>query len=237
MNIETDKHLELLDKAAKKEDELHGGENQRSLVCLSTFAPSAVLYQQYVYSQLNSLNQNFQELRIQIQHLNEIVQHQGQHCDQYVTIVANCQRDTAKVLNQELERHVLKPAVEAIVTLADELFHLDELVKHLCQGAVGSDELEKLGQDVHISNQIARDKMACLDIERITPSKGDNFMPQKHSISAHAETSDKALHGKVKQTITPGIVCRSKVLRQARVSVFLYVQINESIEEKGAKNE
>ena len=236
MVIDTDKHLELLDEALK-EDEQNGGENQQSLVCLSTFAPSVVLYHQYVYGQLSLLNQNSQDLRKQIQHLNEIVQHQGQRCDQYVTIIANCQRDTAKVLNQELERHVLKPAVEAIVTLADELFHLDELVKHLCQGAVASDELEKLEQDVQISNQIARDKMTCLDIERITPSKGDSFEPQTHIISAHAETSDKALHGKIKQTITPGIVYRSKVLRQARVSVFRYVQINESIEEKGAKNE
>ena len=226
MNIDVDESMKCLEEDAM-ERERQINEDQRSLACLNTFALSQVLYHQYVYGQLSALNQNSQEWKEQIARLNEIVERQGQSLEQCVTAVAACQKETASVLNREVERHTVKPAMETVVALAEELFHLRDLIEQFCPESGPYDDLEQLKQESEVSCQVACGKLSYLDIERITPSTGDEFDPSVHAACGHVETSDSTLHSRIDKLITSGITHRGKVLRQAKVCVFRFTGVEE----------
>lgn len=179
----------------------------------------------------------FKALRKSVEHLNERVQILSRDYFRCVKIVKDCQEETASVLNRELERHALHPAVLIVVTLADELLRLNNRAQATELHAKSSSELKRLRDELQISASIANDKLGYLDIARIAPSKGDSFDPEKHVACSSVPTDKKNLHGTISELLTAGIRYRSKVLQQARVSMFRYVQVEDSIQEKGAKDE
>jgi molecular chaperone GrpE (heat shock protein) len=65
-----------------------------------------------------------------------------------------------------------------------------------------------------------REKLAQLDVQRITPAEGDQLEPKLHAVCGSIETPDEHLHGRIGQLVTPGIVYRGKVLQQARIVLF-----------------
>lgn len=194
--------------------------NQTGLVCLTTYAPSAVLYWGHVYGQLGLLGQRIRDLEEQLHRLGTIVEQQYRRDGQHVAILAACQRDTAGVLNHEVDRHALHPAVEAVVALAEELSHLRDCARAILDGGVSGDDVDRLRAEFDISCTVAREKLANLDVQRITPAEGEELDTQLHAVCGYTETTDEGLHGRISKFVTPGIAYRGKVLGQARVTVF-----------------
>lgn len=172
----------------------------------------------------------------QTQQIMAALQRQGQGFRQCVDVAAGCQEQTARLLQHDLERHALEPAVRAVVVLAEELFRLDHLARKLCQGHGVNGELQTVAHELHISVGLAHDKLAFLDIERIEPAPVDKLDPHRHSICDHADTTDQSLHGRIRGVITPGVFYRGKVLRQARVSVFRYTDGQSKNQEEQERN-
>jgi molecular chaperone GrpE (heat shock protein) len=152
--------------------------------------------------------------------LTEVVQQQTTGFEQCLNTVRNCQEQTAKILNHELDRHALNPAIESVVLLANELERLHGLATQMIGEGRVCAKVQKLIDDLVVSGQIAQDRLRHLDIEKIAPSLNDNFDPKLHTVCSYSDTNDPLRSGCVSEIITAGIIYRGKVLRQARVSVF-----------------
>jgi len=83
--------------------------------------------------------------------------------------LAACQAEAAKALNHDLEKHVLHPALEAVVALADELCRAQTCVQQIHDAGSSRGEVERLGSEIDLSCDIAREKLAHLDVQRIRP--------------------------------------------------------------------
>ena len=194
--------------------------NQTGLACLTTYAPSTVLLSGYVYGQLGALGQKVQALEEQSHRLRVMVEEHHRRHEEYLSIVAACQRDTAAVLNHELDRHALHPAIEAVVALAEELSHLKECASRVPDANGDGAGVDRLRGEIDISWSIAREKLAHLDVRTIAPAPGEGLDPKLHAVCGYTVTTDEHLHGRIGQVVTPGITYRGKVLQQARVLVF-----------------
>ena len=194
--------------------------NQTSLVCLATYAPAVVLFSGYVYDQLHTLGEKVHVLEEQLDCLGTTIERQYRQHDEHVAILAACQRDTAAVLNHEIDRHALHPAVETVVALAEELSHLKDCASQLPEGGAGAEEMDRLRTEIDISCTVAREKLAHLDVQMITQAEGEQLDAKVHLACGYAATMDGDLQGKISKLVTPGIAYRGKVLRQARVTVF-----------------
>jgi len=196
------------------------GSTDTSLACITMYAPSAVLFLGYVYSQLSRLDQRMQALEKHFSHIGAMVDRQNRRDEQHVTVLAACQRDTAKALDRALERHALHPAIEAAAALAEELSRLQDSASQRDEGGAGGDEVDELGAQIEISCTVARERLANLDVQRIAPAERAKLDAQMHMVCGYVETADENLHGRISRLLTPGIAYRGKVLRQARVTVF-----------------
>lgn len=162
------------------------------------------------------------EVRKEIKQLSNTVEKQGRCLTQCVNALRNFQLQIGKVLNHELERHALNPAIKTAVVLHDEIINLKTIAEKAKQEAKDCPIIQPLLNSLQISACIAEDKLAYLDIEKITASEGDDLDPQKHHCCNSIKTNDGKLHGKVSKLMAPGLIYRGKVLRQAKVSVFCY---------------
>jgi len=219
MRVPTDK----TSASARPGPGVHAGPtdaNQTSLACLTTYAPATVLLCGHVYSQLGRLARHVQALEERLDGFGQIVEQLHRRSHKHMTLLAACQRDTAAVLNHELDRHALHPAIEAIVALAEELSHLKDCARQLLDGCAGREEVGKLRAEMDLSCTVARERLANLDIERIAPAEQEKLDARVHMVCGHVATADEDLHGRIHKLVTPGIAYRGKILRQARVLVF-----------------
>ena len=160
----------------------------------------------------------------QLQQLTETVKWLGQGYQQCVKDVKTCQEQTEKVLRYTLEKHALEPAIKTVVDLSDEVLRLDDIAQKLLQSSEFNNELKTLANELQISAAITTEKLTHLDIDRLTPSKGERLDPKLCEVRDFVNTQDKALHGRIAKLISPGLWYRGKVLRQSRVSVFRYIE-------------
>jgi molecular chaperone GrpE (heat shock protein) len=156
--------------------------------------------------------------------LTAVVQRQTTGFEQCLNTVRNCQEQTAKILNNEVDRHALTPAIESVVLLANEIECLHGLATQMIGEGRACAKVQKLIDDLAVSVQIAQDRLRYLDIEKIAPSLNDSFDPKLHTVCSYSDTDDPSRSGCVSEVITAGIIYRGKVLRQARVSVFRHKQ-------------
>ena len=160
----------------------------------------------------------------QLQQLTETVKWLGQGYQQCVKDVKTCQEQTEKVLRCTLEKHALEPAIKAVVDVSDEVLRLDGIAQKLLQSSEFNNELKTLANELQISATITTEKLTHLDINSLTPSKGERLDPKLCEVRGFINTQDKALHGRIGKLISPGLWYRGKVLRQPRVSVFRYIE-------------
>ena len=194
--------------------------NQTALACLTTYAPSAVLFEGYVYRQLKVLDKSIHELEKRLDRLDANIEQQYHRHGEYMSILAACQRDTASVLNREIDRHALHPAIETVVALSEELSHLKDYVSQMPNGSPDHENIEKIGGEIDLSCTVAQERLANLDVQIITADRGQELDARVHSACGSIVTVDRDLQGKISKLVTPGIAYRGKVLRQARVTVF-----------------
>ena len=142
-----------------------------------------------------------------------------------VNIVRQCQQQTAELINHDLERHALNPAIETVVVLADEIIRAD-IGKKLTQKFEPDIALDLLHERLQSSAEIAKDKLAYLDIQKINPAPNDTVEPDKHNVCAAIETDNKNRHGKISSVLSEGIIYRGKVLKQAKVSAYRCTEVN-----------
>lgn len=162
------------------------------------------------------------DIRRQLQHQSDNIAQQWLQLQECIKITENRRQETAKILNHELERHALNPAIETVVQLYDEIVGLKNLAEKFKHEAKDCPAIVPLLRALQISADIAEDKLAYLGIERLTPAESDELDPIKHSACHAVQTNSEELHRKVSQLLSPGLIYRGKVLRQARVSVFRY---------------
>lgn len=149
-----------------------------------------------------------------------VVQRQTTGYEQCLNTVRNCQEQTAKILNHEIERCAINPAIEGVVLLANELERIHGLAAQLIGDGQACAKVQKFIDDLVVSCQIAQDRLRYLDIEKIAPSLNDSFDPKLHTVCSYSDTDDPSCSGCVSEVITAGIIYRGKVLRPARVSIF-----------------
>ena len=139
-------------------------------------------------------------------------------------IVANCQKQTAMFANNEIERHALNPAIETVFMLTNLLQELYEQSANLKQNQACCSLLDSILESITEAVKIASVKCEYLDIEKIMPRESEEFDSQKHEIKQTIATDDNSKHKTIKKTLVPGLIYRSKVLRQAKVSVYRYME-------------
>lgn len=176
---------------------------------------------------MGSLDPVLKDLLTQTRRLARKVETFDRGYRQCLDIAAKCQEQATQALNHALERHALNPAVETVVALAEELFHLRDIALQPNTDDSPPGKLQTLADEISLAAQIAREKLDYLDIATITPSRADPIDPKKHSICRCTDTTDKALHGTVSQLVRPGIMYRGEVLRPAAVAVFRYCELSD----------
>jgi len=189
-------------------------------VPLHTFSFCEILFYGYLLNRLKSLETVIQANQTAVANLNKVIVQLQDGFKQCVEIAIACQKQTAELLNNNIERYVLNPVIETVVFLCDEINKLK---------SVADGKAENISDELEISLQLAQDKLAHLDIERITASAVDCFDSARHAVCGYEETSDNNLHGKINKIVTMGIFYRGKVLTPARVKIYRYCE-NKKLE-------
>ncbi|OHB49694.1 MAG: nucleotide exchange factor GrpE [Planctomycetes bacterium GWF2_41_51] len=187
---------------------------------LNTFSFCEVLFYIYLLNRLKSFEDTAYANCLTITKLNETISQLEKSFTQCLEITCACQKQTAELLNNNIERHALNPAIETVVFLYDEIRQLK---------SVSEKNAVKLSSEIDISLQLAHDKLAYLGIEKIMPLEGDCFDTAKHTVCGYEETEYPDLHTKINKTITPGILYRGKVITPARVKIYRYSKNSETI--------
>jgi molecular chaperone GrpE (heat shock protein) len=226
-------HGDLSDNLPDREPGDRAVDSRNSLTQLATFGPSAVLFYQYLYTQLGALSRQVCDMENRLGRLGTTVERQYRQYEQDVAMLAACQRDTAGALNRQIEKTALHPAVEAVVALAAELSHLQACAEGLPDGGTSDDAAGKLRQEIEICCTVADETLANINAKRIMPSPGEPLDPKEHAVCGYVETSEEGLLGKIGTVVTPGILYRGNVLRQARVTVLRLKTTTNSNDGKG----
>ena len=137
-----------------------------------------------------------------------------------IQTVRACQQETSQILNNELERHALNPAIEALVEVEREVVRLHRKVLDIKKESGICPTWREYAKELEITVSIVQDKLDCLDIQIINPQQGEVFDPDKHELCDRQKTQDVELTGKIHSVSTTGIWYRSKLLKRARVVVY-----------------
>lgn len=173
-----------------------------------------------VENKLDRIDDNFQQVW-------RWCENQTQTLEHYLEMVAECQKETAKFANNQFERHALHPAIEAVEVLARQIQDLLLQTDSLSGNEFCCSFVRPIVDSIKQAAQIADGKCKSLDMEMIRPVEFDELDPDKHEVRQAVPTDDRDQHKKVQTTLIPGLLYRGKVLRQARVSVYRYVQNEE----------
>ena len=181
----------------------------------------------YHVSKIKALAAMLAGIKKNIIKLTETVDTQTKGFESSLNVVKNCQEMAIRIQDQELERHVINPAIRAVVALAEEIDRLKKVSENCCSNEAAGSDSEHLDAEIQISAAIASDKLRHLDIKMICPLISDVFDSGKHLVCGCTEVSDKQLHGKVSNVIAPGFIYRGKVIETAKVSVYRYIDGHE----------
>ena len=144
--------------------------------------------------------------------------------EKYFKIAGDCQKQTAAFANNQLEKHALHPAIETVDALTRLIQQIYEQMTNLSAPQTQCPLFSTLISSVTQASQIAKEKCQSLDIGPIEPKPCDDFEPDKHEIKNVVNTNDREMHKKINDLLTPGLIYRGTVLRQAKVSVFRYCE-------------
>ena len=187
---------------------------------------SAVLVE-YVDFKLNQfaerIEQALSENGRRFDQLQEAISNQTLQLQQAIQVAAKAQQEMGQYLNRAYERHALNPAILIVAGLAEELLHQKQLANQIASKISGCTSLQPLLEAASIGGQVAQDRLAYLDIEQICPEQGEELDLAKHETASVEDTEDQGLHRKIAQLISPGLIFRGEVLRQAKVSVFRFI--------------
>ena len=178
-------------------------------------SPSIPLLSKYTVRQFRALRTRFDALDVHLGRLDATVANQTKGFEACIDTVSKCQDQTAKMLNSQLERHALNPAIEAVVALAEELAGLKTK-------SITAEPNSRLTEEINIAAAIASEKLAYLDIEKISPGEFTCLIPHHHEVCGAQQTDNPQLHGKISMLLSCGIIYRGKVLKPAKVSVYRY---------------
>jgi len=142
----------------------------------------------------------------------------------YIKIVADCQKQTAELANNALERHALNPAIETVFVLTGLFHEIHQQTVTLRENQSCCPMFRPILDSIAEAVNLAEAKCQSLDIEKIAPADSEDFDPQRHEIGQTAISKDSDMHRKIERTLVPGLIYRGKVLRQAKVSVYRYVE-------------
>ena len=171
-------------------------------------------------SAFETVRETLDQLKQRIQEQSKVLQGHGRHMQQALEIAASCQRQTSEYLNRTLERHLVNPAIRTVGTLAEELLRLSGMVLDTGKEVSGCPAIKPVIEAALVGQKVAEEELACVDIERICPSGGDEIDAARHEVYGTVDTDDGQLHGKIAELITPGLSFRGEVLRQAKVTVY-----------------
>ena len=166
----------------------------------------------------------------ELAHLNEylsklpILQDMISKLEEYLKLVATCQKETAGLANNQLERYLLYPAIEAVAELAEQIQQLLEQITSLPETERFCPFVRPIINQVRQAAQIADNERNRLDINTIEPKELDDLDVDKHDVKQAVPTSDSTKHRKIERTLVPGLIYRGKVLRQAKVSVYRHIE-------------
>lgn len=136
--------------------------------------------------------------------------------------IGDCQRQTADLANQAIERHALHPSILAVDLLANTLCQLAQQAQALGNSQPLDPEVMSLVASIFNAAEIAEDKKASLGIQSIQPAEMDKPDKDIHQIVKAVETDDQSKHKKIHETLSVGLIYRGKVLREAKVSVYRF---------------
>lgn len=135
---------------------------------------------------------------------------------------ADCQKQTAELANQSLERHALHPAILTIDLLAGLIRQMAQDAGALMKDHQLTDSVTPLTHSIVDAARIAKSKLSQLEIQMIEPGELDDLDSNLHEIANAVATDDPDKNRKVSQTLTAGLSYRGKTLRMAKVQVYRF---------------
>lgn len=140
----------------------------------------------------------------------------------YFEIVADCQKKTAELVNQTLERHALHPAILAVDMFAKIINSLSSQAEGLTQPGIDSPQVAEFIEVARDACRVAALKKEQLGIQEIRPKEFDPLDKDHHQIVKVIATDDITHHKKIHETVVAGTAYQGKTLRPAKVSVYRF---------------
>jgi len=160
------------------------------------------------------------ELCSQLQKIAGDNQELARRLQDYLEIVAECQKETAKLANNTLEHYVLYPVIETLDLITAHIVELRREANSLVGADAHCPLLKPVLSSITNITKLAQAKREYLGMQTICPQHLDELDPEKHDVRQVVEADDAGKHRKIQRTITPGLIYHGKVLRQAKVSVY-----------------
>jgi len=168
------------------------------------------------------IKDKFEQFNDRFLHLLQEQQKQSDNLERYWQIMADCQKQTAAFANNQFEKNALHPAIETVDSLTLLIEQIHDQTTNLSEAQIQCPLFKAILSSIAQAAQVAQAKRQYLDIEHIKSEELDDFDPNKHEIIQAVVTNDNSKHKKIERTLVPGLIYRSKVLRQAKVSIYRY---------------
>jgi molecular chaperone GrpE (heat shock protein) len=142
----------------------------------------------------------------------------------YFEITSECQKKTAELVNQNLERHLLYPAVLTVDILADTIRSIAQQTESLALPEQDNAPMAELIEAVRHAVRLVELKKDQLGMKEIRPHELEELDKERHQIVKAVLTEEPDRHKRICQTITSGLVYHDKILRQAKVTVYRFAK-------------
>lgn len=142
----------------------------------------------------------------------------------YFEITSECQKKTAELVNQNLERHLLYPAVLAVDTLAETIHIIAQQTESLALPEQDNAPMAALIEAIRHAVRLVELKKEQLGMKEIRPNELEELDKGRHQIVKAVLTDEPDRHKRICQTIASGMVYHDKILRQAKVTVYRFAK-------------
>lgn len=194
--------------------------NPISLVKQSELTASLMMVSCYIAGVLKQVEQSMAVFTAQHRGVAKRLDRLEQSHESALRCVADCQQETAQLLNREFERYALHPAVKAVALLADQLTAIADQAKAIKKDSDDFNRINDFLQELDIAGVLAAEQMANLDIAILRPDPGQELDYKCHQACGSTATDDPSLHRRIAAVLNPGLSYCGDVLQPAQVNVY-----------------
>ena len=150
------------------------------------------------------------------------------------------EENSRQIMHKELEAYksdmyasLLKPLLMDVIEVREDIFKTTARYESKPE----EEQVLPLSKFMEYATMDLASLLEKYDVEDWQSNPGDDFRPGRQKGQKKVPTNEKNLHGKIAKSLSRGYLCKGKVIRPERVSLYVYEAPEESASDNGMNGE